>query len=307
MSTPSLEAIAERFAALWDALCHDGDHPRPREEIGALLDRVRDALDRRSARLAPEEARFVAGSFALDRLVHQGTATEIHRIRHRDLGTVYALKTLRPDRAEDVIARALLLREARFGLALRHRHVAATEMALRLPDGRPALVLAWHPASLAKRLVTGAAFTLAEIRLLLEGLLRGLGAIHGAGLVHADIAPDNLLLEAGDLGRPKIADFGIAIESGRRHADLDLARADHRHFAAPEQLAGAALDGRSDIYACGRIGLVLLERCGEGGDRADRLREIVRRFSATAPARRPHDPSEALALLGASQCAVRSL
>lgn len=130
--------------------------------------------------------------------------------------------------------------------------IATTQMALRLPDGRPALVLEWLPESLARRLETGKPFALGEIRLLLEGLLRGLGAIHAQGLVHADIAPDNLLLESGDLSRPKIADFGIAVESGRRHADLGLARAGRCGFATPEQLAG---DARTDLYACRRIGV----------------------------------------------------
>jgi type VI secretion system protein ImpN len=140
-----LEDVAERFSALWRALSHDGDVPRKPAETAMLADRVRDALDRRLSRLDEATAAFIANTFVVEALVHDGKPAQIHRVRHRDLQTLHALKTLRPDHADDAVSRRLLLREARLSMTVTHRNVAGVQTALRLSDGRPALVTAWMP------------------------------------------------------------------------------------------------------------------------------------------------------------------
>ena len=291
-----LEAIATRFAMLWQALSQGGRGPRPPAEIRLLADRVRDALDRRVSRLEAAETSFIANSFALEATVHEGAFTRIHRLRHRDLGTLHALKALRPDQADNVVARDLLLREAGFGARLRHRHVAAATTALRLADGRPALLMDWLPSSLSDRL-RKAPFRRDEVAGIAAALLSGLEAVHAAGLVHADLAPDNLLYDGEDLATLRIADFGIALETGQRHDDLDLAKAGRESFSAPEQLAGAPLDGRADLHACGQILHTLLERCADILDAEDPLWEFAGRLSQPDRDGRPPSASIALAML----------
>jgi eukaryotic-like serine/threonine-protein kinase len=77
---------------------------------------------------------------------------------------------------------------------------------------------------------------------------------HAHGIVHRDVKPDNILLEAGT-GRALVTDFGIAHGSRDSGVMTDPGKImGTAHFMSPEQAAGAAVDGRSDIYALGVVG-----------------------------------------------------
>lgn len=295
-STDGLEDIAAHFSALWRALSHDGDTPRDPTETGMLADRVRDALDRRLSRLDEANAAFIANTFVVEAVVHDGMPVQVHRVRHRDLQTFHALKTLRPDHADDAVSRDLLLREARLSMTINHPNVASVQTALRLPDGRPAVVAAWMPFTLSDCLNTRS-FSPRNAYQVMTSVLSGLEAIHAAGLIHADIAPDNLLLSGEDLEELKITDFGIALEQGERHADLDLIPAGHSEFSAPEQKEGVILDGRADLYASGLILNLLLERFeGKSGVR-EQLTALAGHLSQRDREKRPESASAALRLL----------
>ncbi|MGH6858763.1 MAG: protein kinase domain-containing protein [Phyllobacterium sp.] len=289
----SLQRIATQFSALWRALSHDGDTPRAPDDIRLLADRVRDALDRRQDRLENADVAFIANSFLLEAIVHDGTPMQVHRIRHRDLGSLHALKAPRPDQADNALARDLLLREAQLATALDHRNVLGVQIALRLPDGRPALIMEWMPFTLSDRL-NREAFSLEDIQGAMTSLLSGLEANHMAGLVHADIAPDNLLLKDHRLTGLKVADFGVALERGQSHADLALAKAGHTQFSAPEQVEGHALDNRADLYSCGRILELLIARCPAAGNVFRQLSLLARDLTEHEPDNRPEDAAAVL-------------
>ncbi len=292
-----LEEVARKFAALWQALAAAGGSVRDPAWRRSLIDQVRNALDRGEDRLAGHDVTIVANTFVLEAVVHEGTSTRIHRARHRDLDSLHAIKTLRPDQADDPVARELLLREARVGGAIRHPNVAATETLLRLADGRPALVLEWIDHSLAD-LVGQTPLSVDDITHITAAILKGLDAIHAAGFVHGDLSLSNLRCRDGDLLRLKIGDFGIALETGRRHRDLDIAFAGRPQFAPPEQLAGLALDGRSDLHAAGLILSTLLDHCREAGAMVEWLRQLAAELARPEPQERPENAKAALHLLG---------
>jgi serine/threonine-protein kinase len=106
---------------------------------------------------------------------------------------------------------------------------------------------------------------------LLDQLLAALEVIHAQGLVHRDVKPANLLLDATGSGMPRarLADFGIAAAVGQPR----LTHASHSvgtlGYAAPESLeAGWDPDPRADLYGAGLTAFELLTAQRPGIDGA---------------------------------------
>ncbi|MER5727677.1 serine/threonine-protein kinase [Streptomyces sp. NPDC002138] len=111
---------------------------------------------------------------------------------------------------------------------------------------------------------------------LLDQLLSGLAAVHAEGVVHRDVKPANILMEATGTGRPhlRLSDFGISMRKGEPR----LTATDHvvgtPGYVAPEQLLGHEPDFCADLFAVGLVALYLL-----GGRRPD-ARALVEHFLA---------------------------
>ncbi|HEY4219701.1 MAG TPA: protein kinase, partial [Myxococcota bacterium] len=86
-------------------------------------------------------------------------------------------------------------------------------------------------------------------------LSQTLGYLHGEGIVHLDLKPQNILLRAD--GQPVVVDFGITrqVAGGlnREVLNVDPLAGGTDTYMAPEQIAGDATDARSDLYALGCI------------------------------------------------------
>ncbi|MDO0926838.1 serine/threonine-protein kinase [Streptomyces sp. TG1A-8] len=96
---------------------------------------------------------------------------------------------------------------------------------------------------------------------LLDQLLSGLAAVHGEGVVHRDVKPANVLLEATGTGRPRLrlSDFGIAMRLGEaRLTETDLV-VGTPGYLAPEQMMGAEPGFSADLFAVGLTTLYLLQ------------------------------------------------
>ncbi|MDQ0991896.1 serine/threonine-protein kinase [Streptomyces sp. V3I7] len=96
---------------------------------------------------------------------------------------------------------------------------------------------------------------------LLDQLLSGLSAVHAEGVVHRDVKPANILLEATGTGRPRLrlSDFGIAMRLGEpRLTDTNLV-VGTPGYLAPEQMLGAEPDFPADLFAVGLVAVYLLE------------------------------------------------
>ncbi|HYB89363.1 MAG TPA: PASTA domain-containing protein [Streptosporangiaceae bacterium] len=84
---------------------------------------------------------------------------------------------------------------------------------------------------------------------IMEGVLAGLAAAHEAGIAHRDVKPENVLLT--EPGMVKVADFGLArllAGASQTRTGVIIGTA---AYLAPEQVAGAGADVRTDVYAAG--------------------------------------------------------
>jgi type VI secretion system protein ImpN len=289
------QELARQYAALWAVLNQDGGRQRDDREIHLLVNRVRDALDRHLEQISQSEPQFIANSFAIEETIYRSEHVEVIGLRHRDLGICFAMKTLPLLCANDVVAKDMLLREARVGMSVMHPNVIRTHMVLRLPDGRPALIIDRMRESLSDRL-EAAPLSASNTVDLMRGLLTGLGAVHAAGIVHCDIAPGNILFECDGFGNAKLADFGIALPKGESHRNFDIQLAGNTDFAAPEQLAGGKLDERSDLYACGRLMEQLLYRCTDT-PAAAALKKVSERLLDKDQEKRPATAGQVVQML----------
>ncbi len=128
---------------------------------------------------------------------------------------------------------------------------------------------------------------------IVRGVLHGLGAAHGQGMIHRDIKPANILLNhpleaVASVGEQsvKVTDFGLGyvggvttqsiMQSGSMETEAGRSVAGTFVYMSPEQKEGGELDGRSDLYACGIVLFELLtgER-PQGNDVPSSLRPEV--------------------------------
>ncbi|MFK4196669.1 protein kinase, partial [Streptomyces sp. NPDC033754] len=111
-----------------------------------------------------------------------------------------------------------------------------------------------------------------------QQLMDALVAVHGAGLVHRDVKPSNLLLAAGGTGRPHLylSDFGVARVLPHLRLTASSFAAGTPYYLAPEVRAGAGSGPAQDVYAAG---LVLRELGAPAS--------LVAAMTAEAPADRP--------------------
>ncbi|MCO6051767.1 serine/threonine protein kinase [Mesorhizobium sp. RP14(2022)] len=242
--------LAQAYRALVAAL---DTIPNPTDRRVAR-DALRDALDRTQEMLDGHGHAVIADTFLVDQTLHQGNAFVVLKLRHRDLGTAHALKSLREDRRHEPILRDLLQREARHQLQLAHPAILPIRALLRLPDGRPGILMDYVKGpSLADRLFEETLMEPQAARLAAR-LCEALAAVHAANLLHLDLSPANIVLPGGKLEDALLADFGLSLAIGECHRDRELTQAQSHHFASPEQAAGAVpLDARADLFALGRV------------------------------------------------------
>ncbi|WP_197434455.1 protein kinase [Agrobacterium vitis] len=254
---------------------------------------MRNALDRRAEALAPSDPAFIAGTFAVENLLYEGDHSRVLKLRHRDLGTAYVLKTLPKDGASSASQAELLIREARIGLDLHHPRLVGTSILLRLADGSPGLIQPWAGYSLRERLEKEGETGLDLVQIM-HDLLTALAALHDHGLVHGDVSPGNIILDQ-QRRIARLADFGLTIECDASWADLGLAEAGSPEYRAPEQNASSKASAAMDLYGAGRVLLRMLGTVPLGQN-AD-LAQLADHLCSVDPVNRPKTAKEALTKL----------
>jgi serine/threonine-protein kinase len=203
------------------------------------------------------------GKYEIVERLATGGMGEVYRARHVHLQEHRVIKILRSDRATDQQALQRFTQEARIATQIKHPNVATLYDFARLPDGSFYMVWEHIPGEdVGSALRSRGPF---EVRLAVElGIqaLRGLDAVHSAGVIHRDISPDNLMLTRDRRGKPqmKIIDLGLA-KNLEAPAGLEITLAGtfmgKLMYCSPEQAGslaeGVALDHRSDLYSLAAV------------------------------------------------------
>ncbi len=212
----------------------------------------------------------IDGRYRLDDTLGRGGMGLVFRATHLGLRRQVAVKILHPTLANSPDVKSRFEREALAVGLVDHPNCVSTYDVGRLPDG--ALYLAMElleGQSLADILESEAQLAPGRALHILAHILRGLGAVHNAGLIHRDIKPENIFLirQGEDLDFAKILDFGIAkpISGELSDDNVRLTQAGMAFgtpiYMAPEQALGNPMDGRADLYAAAVIGYEML--CGQ--------------------------------------------
>jgi serine/threonine protein kinase len=165
-----------------------------------------------------------------------------------------ALKTMTAEGLKDPVLKERFYREARAAGRLRHPNIV-TIYELGEENSVPFIAMEYIHGSDVHAVIKGQQEVSFEQKLrIIVQLCRGLAYAHKAGIVHRDVKPSNIRLT--DDNQVKILDFGIArlvTSTTMTSGGMVLGTI---HYMAPEQIKGAHVDRKSDIFA---VGIILFE------------------------------------------------
>src|SRR5262245_44811596 len=190
--------------------------------------------------------------YRIDQFVGRGGMGVVYRGHDARLKRNVALKLIAPEFSNDERFRERFLAETELAASLEHPNVVPIHdageiegqlyLAMRFVEGSDLQALLREEGSLEP------ARTLA----ICAQVASALDAAHERGLVHRDVKPSNVLLDANE--HVYLADFGLS-----RRLTRQVASAPHSlslgtpAYAAPEQIEGADADGRADVYSLGCV------------------------------------------------------
>ncbi|PYP12514.1 MAG: hypothetical protein DMD56_03885 [Gemmatimonadetes bacterium] len=204
-------------------------------------------------------ARALGAKYEVRRLIGRGGFAEVYELWDKDLDRRLACKVLHPEIAWTPGMLARFRQEAKALARLQDPAI----LAIHFTGDGEGLVYYVMPfvegESLAERLRRRGPYSADEALKIAEPILQALSHAHTQGLVHRDIKPDNVMVEAKS-GRVLLLDFGIAKLLDPGGSDAGGAKTATGftvgtvQYMSPEQALGQSnLDGRSDLYAFGAM------------------------------------------------------
>lgn len=195
----------------------------------------------------------------------EGAMGVVYAAEDTHLGRQVAIKFLSSATSDTHHFKARFLREARAVSQLTHPNIAMIYDYGETAEGYPFIVMEKVKGRPLSELLEENDLTLARAVEIIEDVADALGEAHELGIVHRDIKPSNVFIT--ERGQVKVLDFGLAKQLNEEHgqaADPDARTLLATHtrsdivvgtplYLSPEQARGAAVDGRSDLFALGAL------------------------------------------------------
>ena len=202
-----------------------------------------------------------ANRYEVKEILGAGGMGVVYRALDRELQEPVAIKTLKPEAMLNASALERFKQEIRLARKIAHRNVVRTYDLGEL-NGIYYLTMEYVEGTSLKSLIQNRGKLPLTVTLTVgKQLCRALEVAHQEGIIHRDIKPQNMVVEPS--GFLKVMDFGIARlvnppkGKGLTEAGTSIGTPD---YMSPEQLSGAELDARSDLYSAG----VVLFECVTG-------------------------------------------
>ncbi|MFE9693562.1 protein kinase [Micromonospora sp. NPDC005806] len=198
----------------------------------------------------------LSGRYRLDDRVATGGMGDVWRATDLVLGRQVAAKILLPALVSDPDFIARFRAEARIMASLRNPGIVQVFDCGEdeLPDGGRAdyLVMEFVDGEpLSRRIEAAGQLEVAETMSIVAQVAQALHAAHSRGIVHRDVKPSNLLVQAD--GTVVLVDFGVARSTNVTSITSTNAVPGTALYMAPEQAAGRPVSGATDIYALGAV------------------------------------------------------
>ena len=206
----------------------------------------------------------LSANYELESEIGRGGMGVVYCARDRRLKRSVAVKVLPPELGYRSDIRQRFLREAETAAQLNHPNIVPI-YTVEEKDNLVYFVMAFISGdNLGKVITERGAMDPDDVRRILREVSDALAYAHHRNVIHRDIKPDNILIDA-DSGRAMVTDFGIAralTDSSDSRLTATGMAIGTPAYMSPEQSAGdSQIDGRSDLYSLGVVGYQML--CGE--------------------------------------------
>jgi serine/threonine protein kinase len=200
----------------------------------------------------------VVERYVIEAILGTGGVATVYLVRHRQLGSLHALKSLHLDHPK---LRERMIQEGKLQATLKHPNIVNVNDVLDINDA-PGLLMEYISGGSLEELIDYEEISIGRAEEIFKGVVLGVKHAHDRGMIHRDLKPGNILITED--GIPKISDFGIArvlSERTNRNTMQGIALGTPQYMA-PEQMRDAAsVDNRADIFSLGVILYELL--CNE--------------------------------------------
>jgi len=174
---------------------------------------------------------------------------QVYQVRNRISHRTEAMKLLHPHIAREPEALERFRRENELHASLaEHPHIVALRTSFEY-EGHFAMIMEFVDGESLQAVMRRGRVPAADAVRWIAEVLDALDFAHSIGIVHRDIKPANIMIASN--GAAKLADFGIAAAPGMSKLTKTGFGVGSLHYMSPEQIRGARLDPRADLYSLG--------------------------------------------------------